>query len=101
MTLDKKSITVHKPFSMAGTISLSRRGDGFVKLASGNEIFIPASFTDTSISGDTVEVIPIGIGKKDRLEGEVISILKRGRILYRMKVTEIEGGYIHGKLNGL
>ena len=98
VTLDKKSITVHKPFSMAGTISLSRRGDGFVKLASGNEIFIPASFTDTSISGDTVEVIPIGIGKKDRLEGEVISILKRGRILYRMKVTEIEGGYIHGKL---
>lgn len=36
--------------------------------------------------------------EKDRLEGEVISILKRGRILYRMKVTEIEGGYIHGKL---
>ena len=98
VTLDKKTVKVNKPFSMSGTISLSRRGDGFVKLASGNEMFIPGSFVDTSISGDTVEVIPIGIGKKDRLEGEVINILKRGRVLYRMKVTDMEGGYIHGKL---
>ena len=98
LTLDKKTVQVHKPFSLSGTISLSRRGDGFVKLASGNEMFIPGSFIDTSISGDTVEVMPIGIGKKDRLEGEVVQILKRGRVLYRMKVTDMEGGYIHGKL---
>lgn len=64
MTLDKKTIQIHKPFSLSGTISLSRRGDGFVKLASGSEMFIPGSFIDTSISGDTVEVIPIGIGKR-------------------------------------
>ena len=79
LTLDKKTVQVHKPFSLSGTISLSRRGDGFVKLASGNEMFIPGSFIDTSISGDTVEVMPIGIGKKDRLEGEVVQILKRGK----------------------
>lgn len=96
--LDKKVIQIKKPFSLSGIISISRRGDGFVKLTSGNEIFIPSNFLDSSMSGDTVEVVPLGIGKKERLEGEVIRILKRGRVLYRMKVTETEGGYIHGKI---
>ncbi|HNI90833.1 MAG TPA: RNB domain-containing ribonuclease, partial [Leptospiraceae bacterium] len=96
--LDKKTIQVKKPFSLSGIISISRRGDGFLKLPSGNELFIPSNFLDSSMSGDTVEVTPLGIGKKERLEAEVIRILKRGRTLYRMRVTETEGGYIHGKL---
>ena len=31
LTLDKKTIQIHKPFSLSGTISLSRRGDGFLQ----------------------------------------------------------------------
>jgi ribonuclease R len=96
--MKKKTLEIHKPFRLSGKISISRRGDGFVKLPSGNEIFIPAELTEGSISGDVVEIIPIGKGKKDRLEGEVKSILKRGRSLYRMKVTETDGNYFFGKL---
>lgn len=95
---EKKKITIARPFSLIGKISLSSRGDGFVKLPSGNEAFIPASKTDTAFAGDTVEVYPAGVGKKDRMEGEVLRILQRGRKLYRMKVAEIEGKYIIGKL---
>lgn len=94
----KKTIKIAKPFSITGTISLSKRGDGFVKTPNGGEIFVPAEFTDTSITGDTVEVLPIKVGKKDRLEGEIKTIVKRGRNLYRMKITETEGKFIFGKL---
>jgi ribonuclease R len=96
--IDKKSIHITRPFSLIGKISLSSRGDGFVKLPSGNEAFVPASKTDTSISGDTVEIYPAGLGRKDRMEGEVIRIIKRGRNLYRFKVLEQEDKYIIGKL---
>lgn len=94
----KKTIQILKPFKLVGKMSLSSRGDGFVKLSSGMEVFVPAEKTYGSITGDLVELIPTGIGKKDRLEGEVLSIVKRGRELYRMKVTEIDGKYIFGKL---
>ncbi|MCB1177965.1 MAG: VacB/RNase II family 3'-5' exoribonuclease [Leptospiraceae bacterium] len=96
--INKRTIEIHKPFRLTGTISISRRGDGFVKLSSGNEVFVPAELTEGSITGDTVELLPIGKGKKERLEGEVKSILKRGRVFYRMKITETDGNYFYGKL---
>lgn len=77
ISIKKKIIVVQKPFILFGKISLSKRGDGFVKLSSGSEIFIPAELTGGAISGDKVEVIPIRIGKKERLEGEVRDIRSR------------------------
>jgi ribonuclease R len=95
--IEKKIILVKRPFTLHGKISVSARGDGFVKLPSGNEAFVPSSKTDTSITGDTVEISPLNLGRKDRMEAEVIQIIKRGRILYRMKVKEISEKYIFGK----
>ncbi|MDZ4725123.1 MAG: VacB/RNase II family 3'-5' exoribonuclease [Leptospira sp.] len=92
----KKSILVKSPFRFVGRVSISRRGDGFLKLPSKSEVFIPGSLTNTAISGDKVEVLPLGIGRKDRFEGEVTQILRRGRTLYRMKVKEKTGKYIFG-----
>jgi len=97
LKMEKKSISIKRPFSLVGKISLSSKGDGFVKLASGNEAFIPGSKTDTAMAGDSVEISPIGLGRKDRMEAEVLRIHKRGRVLYRMKVREIEDKFIFGK----
>ena len=96
--VNKKTISISKPFRLYGKISISKRGDGFVNLPSKNEVFIPVEKTEGSITGDTVEILPTRIGKKGRLEGEVLSIVQRGRLLYRLKVTEIDGNYIYGKL---
>ncbi|MCZ8154814.1 MAG: ribonuclease R [Leptospira sp.] len=93
----KKSMLVVAPFRFIGRISISRRGDGFLRLPSKNEVFIPGPLTNTAISGDRVEVLPLGIGRKDRFEGEVAKIIKRGRQLYRMKVKEKTSKYIFGR----
>ncbi|MCC5815126.1 MAG: VacB/RNase II family 3'-5' exoribonuclease, partial [Leptospira sp.] len=95
---EKKTILIARPFSLIGKISLSARGDGFVKLPSGNEAYIHSSKTDTAIAGDRVEIYPAGVGRRERMEGEVIRIIQRGRVLYRMKVQDIEAKYIIGKL---
>jgi len=96
--IEKKSIHIARPFSLIGKISLSAKGDGFVKLPSGNEAFIPSSKTDTAMAGDTVEIYPFGIGRKNRMEAEVVRILQRGRTFFRLKVSEIDEKYIIGKL---
>ncbi len=93
----KKSILVAKPFRFMGRISISRRGDGFLTLPSKSEVFIPGPMTNTAITGDKVEVLPLGIGKKDRFEGEVLEITKRGRQFYRLKVKEKTTKFIFGK----
>ncbi|XDD50277.1 ribonuclease R family protein [Leptospira sp. WS92.C1] len=96
--LEKKNIIVNSNQKLQGTISISKRGDGFVKLASGMEIFVPGQFAQSAIQGDLVEVHPYGVGKKGRLEGEVTEILRRGRDLYRMIITEKDSKFIFGKL---
>ncbi|TGK28034.1 VacB/RNase II family 3'-5' exoribonuclease [Leptospira gomenensis] len=96
--LEKKNIFVFPNQTLQGTISISKRGDGFVKLPSGTEIFVPGQFAQSAIQGDLVEIHPYGIGKKGRLEGEVTEILRRGRDLYRMIVTEKDPKFIFGKL---
>lgn len=96
--MEKKTIHVARPFSLIGKISLTNRGDGFVNLLSGNEAFIPASRTESAMSGDMVEIYPIGIGKKDRLEAEVLRVIQRGRTFFRMKVLEMNDKYVIGKL---
>ncbi|TGL78517.1 ribonuclease R family protein [Leptospira yasudae] len=96
--LEKKNIIVNPNQKLQGTISISKRGDGFVKLPSGMEVFVPGQYAQSAIQGDLVEIHPYGIGKKGRLEGEVTEILRRGRDLYRMIVTEKDPKFIFGKL---
>lgn len=94
----KKTFYVTKPFLLNGQISLSKRGDGFVRLDSGTEVFVPSEATDTSIDGDYVEILPVGLGRKGKIEGEVMNIIRRSRVFYRLKVEELEGNFILGKL---
>ena len=98
LKISKKLVIISRPFHLIGKISLSKRGDGFVKLTSGNEVFIPSELTGGAISGDKVEILPLRSGKKDRLEGEVREIVLRGRNLYRMRIDEADGNYFYGKL---
>jgi ribonuclease R len=98
LKISKKIVTISRPFHLIGKISLSKRGDGFVRLTSGSEVFVPSELTGGAISGDKVELLPLRIGKKDRLEGEVREIVLRGRHLYRMRVDEADGNYFYGKL---
>ncbi len=92
---DKKLLLVASPFRLTGRISISRR-EMVCDLPTKSEIFIPGPLTNTAISGDKVQILPIAIGKRDRLEGEVTEILKRGRILYRMRVREKTNKFIFG-----
>ncbi|EQA34942.1 putative ribonuclease R [Leptospira inadai serovar Lyme str. 10] len=91
-----KNILVHPDQTLEGTISLSKKGDGFAKLTTGTEIFVPSQYTGTAIQGDTVQILPTGMGRKGKLEGEVVSVLRRGRELYRMKITEKSDKFIIG-----
>ncbi len=95
---DKKFIFVGEKLTLSGTISITRRGDGFVEIAKDLEAFIPVFFIDQAMNGDLVEIEPIGVGKKDRVECRVTKILKKGRVLFRMKVTRLEGNFIEGKV---
>lgn len=94
--IQKKNIIVRPNQTLSGTISLSKKGDGFVKLTTGTEVFVPSQYTSSAIQGDLVEILPTGIGRKGKLEGEVVSVLRRGRELYRMKVTEKDYKFIVG-----
>ncbi|MCB1141095.1 MAG: VacB/RNase II family 3'-5' exoribonuclease [Leptospiraceae bacterium] len=98
VSISKKNITISRGLKLTGKISLSKRGDGFIKLKSGSEVFVPAEFTLGAISGDTVELIPLKIGKKGRLEGEVKNITSRGRNFYRMRISDEDVNYFYGKL---
>lgn len=95
---DKKFIKVGNKFSFQGRISITRRGDGFVEIAKDLEAFVPVFFTESAMNGDLVEIEPIGVGKKDRIECRVTKILKKGRILFRMKVTSLDGNFFEGKI---
>ncbi|PJZ71051.1 ribonuclease R [Leptospira perolatii] len=95
--IQRKNILVHPEQTLQGTISISKKGDGFVKLGTGNEVFVPSQFTSSAIQGDLVQVLPLGMGRKGRLEGEVVEVLRRGRELYRLKVTDKEAKFIIGQ----
>ncbi|MBE7412589.1 MAG: ribonuclease R [Leptospiraceae bacterium] len=97
ITKDKKFYKIASPFYLSGKISISKKGDGFVKMQSGSEVFIPSQFTENSIHGDIVKISPLGFGKKGKLEGSVLKILKRGRTFYRLKITSLDPKYIVGK----
>lgn len=65
---------------VSGTLSLTRKGDGFVRPADGGEdVFVPGSWLDTAMDSDRVAV---RIERKPRgrnREGRVIRVLERAR----------------------
>jgi ribonuclease R len=95
---DRISISILDKFDFKGSISLTKKGDGFLSVGPDLEIFIPSKFTESALNGDQVLVVPLNIGKKNRIEGKVVKVLKRGRTLYRMKVQNLEGKFIQGYL---
>ncbi len=95
---DRKSISIGDHLSLSGTISLTRKGDAFVQITKDHEAYIPSQFIESAMTGDLVEIEPIGKGKKDRLECRVVGILKRGRDLFRMRIIELGSGFFQGKL---
>ncbi len=96
--LEHKKVRIANPFRLYGRISVSRKGDGFVSLPSKSEVFIPFHHVNSAISGDKVEVKPVCLGRKDRFEGNVTTIVKRGRTLYRVKITEDTGKLLIGNM---
>ena len=63
-----------------GTVSLTRRGDGFVRPTDGGEdVFVPASWLDTAMDGDRVAVRVERHPKGRNREGRVIRVLDRAR----------------------
>ncbi|MEX2466542.1 MAG: ribonuclease R [Gemmatimonadota bacterium] len=63
-----------------GTVSMTRRGDGFVRPAEGGEdVFVPAAWLDTAMDGDRVAVRVERHPKGRNREGRVIRVLDRAR----------------------
>lgn len=96
--LEHKKVRIANPFRLYGRISVSRKGDGFVALPSKSEVFIPFHHVNSAINGDKVEVLPLCLGRKDRFEGNVTEIVKRGRTLYRVKISEDTGKMFIGNM---
>lgn len=64
------------------TIRTNRRGDAIVSLDDGREVFIPAERALHSLDGDKVRISIYFSQRYRQLEGEVLSIVKRGRLQY-------------------
>lgn len=64
---------------VTGTISVHKKGFGFVKNPDGADIFIPKHGVLDAVDGDVVEVEVNPIISSKGPEGEVIAILKRSR----------------------
>jgi ribonuclease R len=63
-----------------GTVSLTRRGDGFVRPTDGGEdVFVPAAWLDTAMDGDRVAARVERHPKGRNREGRVIRVLERAR----------------------
>lgn len=64
------------------TIHTNRKGDAIATLDDGREVFIPADKALHTLDGDTVRISTYFSRRFNQLEGEVLSIVKRGRLLY-------------------
>ncbi|MBI3508225.1 MAG: RNB domain-containing ribonuclease [Chlamydiia bacterium] len=62
-----------------GQISVHPKGFGFVKVTDGPDIFIPKHLTLDAVDGDVVEVAVNPKVSPRGPEGEIVSIVKRGR----------------------
>ncbi|MBW7858447.1 MAG: VacB/RNase II family 3'-5' exoribonuclease [Leptonema sp. (in: Bacteria)] len=71
-------------FAMPRMLVATRRHDNQPR-----DIFIPPSHTLGAMSNDTI-LVRITDRKKDRFEGEVVSVIKRARRFYRFRVDSIK-----------
>ncbi len=89
LDMDGKYVIPRKPFAAVAKISMSPQGMVFAHVRGSDpmsrDTFIPGMYAMGSLPGDEVLVRMTG-KKRDRFEGTVIKILKRGRTLYRMKL---------------
>lgn len=66
-----------------GIISINRHGTGFVTLDEyKDDIRIPTKNLNTALPGDRVLIRVSGKGNRGRIEGKVLSIIKRGKPFY-------------------
>ena len=64
-------------------VRLNRKGDAVATLDDGREVFIPAEKALHALDGDTVRIATYSSRRRyGALEGEVLSIVKRGRLIY-------------------
>lgn len=63
-------------------VRVNRRGEAQATLDDGREVFIPAEKSLHALDGDTVRISTYVSRRSRALEGEVLSIVKRGRLLY-------------------
>jgi ribonuclease R len=69
-----------KKTAIEGKITTTGKGIGFIENPNGGEdILIELGKLNTALNGDIVRVILTGEKKEDRLLGEVIAVLRRGR----------------------
>ncbi len=74
-------LTLQEKTVVRGEFLPSSRGFGFVRRTSGEgeDVFIPARYTQGALGGDTVEVVVNEMGKKGKPEGRIVRILKKAR----------------------
>lgn len=89
LEFSKKGMTVRQPFVFRGTVSLSPRGMAFIKIrgmdAQARDVFISARDARGLLPEDVV-LIRLVDKSRDRFEGRVIKVLKRGREKFRLKL---------------
>lgn len=97
--LNKNSIQIKSPFFFEAKASMNPAGIIFAmprmlttkpKESHIRDIFIAPSNTLGAMSNDTI-LVRLTDRKRDRFEGEVISVIKRARRFYRFRVDSIKG----------
>lgn len=78
---------------VTGTISIHKKGFGFVKNTEGPDIFIPKHVVQDAVDGDTVEVEVNPVVSAKGPEGEVVAIVKRSRTHLAGTVIEKSGNH--------
>ena len=84
-----KYITIRKPFTLTGRVSLGPRGSAFVAVTGTRkrsaEVFIPAFGTQNALQGDFVS-LRLDSYRPGRFGGRIIKVLKCGRQQYRVRL---------------
>jgi len=68
--------------TIRGTITVTASGSGFIDFDDQESIYIPLQFLNTALHGDEVEVVVLPQVKGERIQGEVIKVIKRKKTLF-------------------
>jgi len=91
LTRGRISYAASKSQLVTGTISVHPKGFGFVKVAEGQDVFIPKPFIRDAVDGDTVEIEVSPEVSAKGPEGSIVAILKRSRSHLAGTVVETSG----------